>query len=81
LAKQELLNEINETPLIIPIKGKPNLKIRLTVEVLSSDGTRDRHQFATEYQPLFKSWSVPVSRIKDGVAALMSRAPEIAGLV
>ena len=80
-AENELLAEINDSPQINIGKTKPNLKIRLTVEVLSPDGTRDRHQFTTEYQPLFKSWSVPASRIKSGIAALMSCAPEIVELV
>jgi len=76
-AEREIIAEINEPPMSTLGKIKSNLKIRLTVEVLSPDGTRDRHQFATEYQPLFKSWSVPASRIKTGLAALMRYAPEI----
>jgi hypothetical protein len=78
-AEARLLAELAEQPIQPPAgpRAKP-LRIRLTVEVLAPDGERTRHAFTSAWCPLFRAWSVPASRIREGIAGLMRHAPEIA---
>lgn len=77
-AEASLGSEASDPPMVPAGAAPKPLRIRLTVEVIQPDGERDRHQLTASWCPLFRAWSVPASRIRDGIAALMARAPEIA---
>lgn len=77
-AEVSLIAEHEAMPPSPPVRRRQRqLRARFTVEILLPNGTRERHQFMTAWSPLFNSWSVPVTRIKDGISALLARAPEI----
>lgn len=77
-AEARLAAEATDPPMVPAGAASKPLRIRITAEVVQPDGKRDRHQFTASWCPMFRSWSVPASRIRDGIAALMARAPEIA---
>lgn len=76
-AEARAIAEFKTAPPIKPPPRRPQLRARFTVEVLQPDGSRERHQFTTTWCPYFRAWSVPASRITQGIAAIMARAPEI----
>ena len=68
--------EVMETTTPKLPRYKPALRLRIAVEVVG----HGKHRFTADYCPVFSRWSVPQRQILAVIAALMQRAPVIAGI-